>query len=58
MALDLPKRICLCGCGELFKPKRHFQRFATRECRYRHYNALRKAPERVCPHCGKTIKPC
>lgn len=55
MALNLPPRICLCGCGKSFTPCRHNQRFYNRECRYRYYNALRKTPEKVCPHCGKAI---
>ena len=55
MALDLPMRKCSCGCGESFKPIRHKQKFAHPACRYRYYNALRKAPEKVCPHCGKVI---
>ena len=55
MALNLPLRICLCGCEVTFIPKRVKQVFYSRACRYRYYNALRKAPEKVCPHCGKAI---
>lgn len=55
MALNLPIRTCLCGCGEIFFPKRLLQRFYSPACRYRYYNAQRAAPEKVCPHCGKVI---
>ena len=55
MGLNLPKRTCICGCGESFKPIRHKQKFAHPGCRYRYYNALRAAAKKVCPHCGKVI---
>ena len=45
MALNLPIRICLCGCGESFFPKRLLHRFYSPACRYRYYSAQRKAPE-------------
>lgn len=46
MALDLPLRKCLCGCGKKFKPKRRGQRFYNRQCRFRYHN--RKAvPEKT-----------
>ena len=48
-------RALLCGCGATFIPKRVKQMFYSPACRYRYYNARRKAPEKVCPHCGKAI---
>jgi hypothetical protein len=42
MSLNLPYRICECGCGESFKPVRHKQKFYTRTCRYRYYNAVQR----------------
>lgn len=56
--LNLPERKCLCGCGEIFKPKRRGQRFKTRACRFKYHNSRRPAspaPEKTCPHCGKAI---
>lgn len=58
MTLNLPERICECGCKEFFKPVRRGQKFKTRQCRYRYYNALAQKPppaEKFCPHCGKAI---
>jgi hypothetical protein len=58
MALDLPKRKCLCGCGKFFKPKRRGQRFASQRCRFAYHNAKAKKkapPKKTCPTCGKVI---
>ena len=57
MALDLPLKKCLCGCGKTFKPKRRGQRFFNRQCRFRYHNRKPASPppEKVCPHCGKVI---
>ena len=53
VALNLPWETCACGCGKIFKPKRRGQRFATRQCRFKHHNARKAAPWKTCPHCGK-----
>jgi len=50
MALNLPERLCECGCLRLFKPKREGQRFYSPACRSRWH-----MKHQQCPHCGRWI---
>jgi len=40
---NLPPRVCACGCGVLYTPKRSDQKYATQTCKMRAYRA-RKHP--------------
>ena len=36
--------ICACGCGEIFRPKRDWQKFARPRCRTAAYEARKQNP--------------